>query len=200
MAGYRPYPERKAISTGSSSAQSTTGSRLAPSYVPNPERRPQPAPAKPAPKSMSTNDMIGLPGALNPPGQMSSYYSALLGGALRSGEAVANAQRRAVDARLNDMGMGSSSETGMFYGDIAREQALGAQQAATSVMGLKYANLQDALQFERQKYLTRLQADVAQDRTPWWQRVLQLGGGVAGQYLAWQTQKEYNKGQEKKEG
>lgn len=130
---------------------------------------------------------LGVSGALNPPAPIKNYYTTLLGNRLRAIESLAGAQRYAGQGILESRGMGSSSEVGRLNADIAGKEQLAGQEAAAGVQALQYAQFEGAMNFERQAYLARLSADVAQDRTPWYAKAIPIVGDVIGQYLGSQT-------------
>lgn len=241
--GFRPYRERKAISVGSSDAQSLGGlgsfggthnirARMgAGRGAPSPTYQALGAPAATGParsalapsssgggestsqfeaalsqwagkypgleqgdsfasgvvrgarnqiESAKMGGAIGLGGALNPPPEIAQFYQTLLGNRLRAAETIAGSQRNAALNALEARGMGQSTEVARAFNDIGYRQQLAGQEAAAGVQALQYAAYQSALDFERQKYLTRLRADVAQDRKPWWSSALPIVGDVIG--------------------
>lgn len=204
--GSQPFGTRRAISRGSSFAQSTrqspaysalatpasAGAATQPSgvkpsledYVRSQPDLPNSSLLKQMQTRVRAEDMIGLPGALNPPPQVQSFYRTLLGNRLRAIDSLASASRTSGLNALEARGLGTSSEVGRLYSDISGREQLAGQEAAAGVQALQYAQFQSALDFERQKYLTRLAADVGQDRSPWWQKALPILGEAAGTIAA----------------
>lgn len=125
---------------------------------------------------------LGIQGTQSPATQ--GFYDTLLGNRLRAIESLAGGQRQAALESLSARGLDRGTPLLRAYSQIGQGAQLAGQEAASGVQSLQYQERQAALDFQRQAYLTRLRADVSQDRTPWWATFFNTLGEAGGSALA----------------